>query len=852
MLLTDKEIKTLYDASQVIAFKGNAHQQETMSQDFLSKFYSVVNGFGSVEEANFLFGKQKNCSPAELPFTVFFQAIRHHFASFKDEERFLPEAFSPWETSFYDSISSLFATIAVEVLEDLVGKMTTPTQAWMDKTAMPAICNGSHFRSMALKYPIFARQIIEYVHREITHIQEVIDALQNELTQAWHTFFGSKFVPRIMTVEGSTSDRHNGGKSVHIIIFEDGNRIVYKPHNASLNLAFQAWLTWMSETSRERPFLLPRTITTTNGSFYEYIQPSPLEVSADAAEYFRRAGFLMGAVYLLHGNDLHAENIIARGKEPVIVDLETMIAPEGCLLYRIAGGKSSYSVNSMAMLPFMLALPGFREAKYAGLYHSMPGTANLPIFEGKPISGKEYSREISDGFDKAIRVIMLHKEAAEELLMKDFDGCKMRMVIRPTYFYVRLLIGLCSKGAQHDIKQYKALIARKLFQTNKYLTKTECANLLLEEEEALDRLDVPFFEETLDQHLLHHIKQSWDRIDETLLRQEKSRISFSLAEIRPNACADEITDTISITINDKGNIEENLHEQAESLIKLLDTSGHSAVITREQQHYLLSDIPMAAISLLDGNLGTLIALGAYRTITNENSKLDRLITESVKKLMDPVRSASALTARELGIADGTAGYVIGCKILYKMNLLSAEYFTKALEFVGRIANDELGLRYGETDLLYGNVGMLYSLSKVPVEFYTPQLHKLHDLILKSATSEQTYRNRSELEIITKVESNMFHIEKNITPKSLVPTGNNSLRFGNSGQLYYATEYLLHNNDSAIRSSAELLCKYLSAQQHIVPKAAIPDCCTEIGLFHGMPGVLYSICRFLRPDLIPEL
>jgi len=849
---TEQEIRTLYERSTP---EETPEERAAAYPAFRRRLTEATAGFGRAGGAEFLFGEPARCNPVELSFLPFFQAIRVRFASFFDPVRFAPGAFAAWEGAFLESLAQLFGGIALEELERLAGPMTAPTANWMAESALPIVRGGDHFSHLAEKYPRLWRQVIEFTGRQADHLEEVLTALREDLQPAWRAFFGDAPLARVREVSASSSDRHNGGRSVHTVVFEDGRRVVYKPHSDSLSRAFRDWVDGLCRAAGEAPFRLPRSVRTREGAFCEFIAAAPLEREEDAAEYFRRAGFLAGAVFLLKGNDLHAENLIARGREPVIVDLETMIAPRGCLLDRISGGIGGYSVNSTALLPMMLGLPGFREAGFAGLCELYPGAANLPLFQGRPISGCDHPEAVIRGFDLALRTFLRRREEAKEWLRR-FEGRCTRMVIRPTYAYVRILMGLCAREPQADPARYRSLLARKLFLPNDLFSEEECAAVLREERRALDRLDVPLFSEAVTGRMLRSMAEEWDGIDGARIAEEEARIRFSLARVRPDAGAAEPMEAPPPLPEDgiPAETAAGLGRMADRLIGLADLSGHSAVVTREQRQFLLSDIPMAACALLDGGLGVLVALGAYRRVFFSRPGLDREIRRAAKKLTDPVLSAMALIPREPGIADGTAGYLLGCRMCFEMGVLEADEFRGILAEVGKIADRERLLRYGSMDPLYGLPGMLYALERLPAAFWTPALERLRRAVREASGVRPAGGSPEEEALERRVRAEMIRPGAGApgSAEDLRPVRNHSLRLGNSGKLYRAAGLLQQREDPEIRKRAGALCRLLAVQEQIVPGCGMPASCTETGLLHGLPGVLYSVCRYLRPDLVPEI
>ncbi|MDO4478713.1 MAG: DUF4135 domain-containing protein [Lachnospiraceae bacterium] len=853
MEFSNEEIRRIFDESQVEE-QTSSETYEARYRDFYDKLTYVAAHFHDAQEGDYLFGDTGRFSPVEAPFAGLFNPIRHRFAHLTEDALLMEGVFSDWEGAFYSVISEIFGMAGFEQAEALVGTMTSPTTAWLEEKVMPAVREGRVLKAFAARYPIALRQLVTLIWQQIDQLEEILQVLKEELAPVYRRLVWDEEMPRIARVTAFGSDRHNGGRSVHMIIFENGRRVVYKPHHAAIDRAFRKWMAFMAEKADERPFVLPEAVDTKRGSFVTFVQDKPLERQEDAAEYFRRMGFLMGVVYTLNGNDLHAENIMAVGKEPVIIDLETMIAPKGCLVDRLGNGKSRYSVMNMTLLPTTMGLPGLRIVPYAGLCDRPAGCANLPMWEDSSISGRDYPEEICRGFGLALRTLIRHRDEAGRYLAEIFEGCVVRMVLRPTYFYVRLLKGLATPGVLENVERYQALIKRKCFYENPLLSQAECERLMGEEAIALDQLDVPFFEDIITEPMLTDTAGRWQALDEAKVAEEEARIRYSLANVAIDAGASEPGGEVPSAIDRDG-----VARLAARCLGLLDRSLDSALVTKEQSGYVFSNVPISTYVLLEGNLGTLLALGAYRLVFGSDEALDQAISQVLEYVIDSVFAAPALLAPELGLADGAAGYLVGCQMGYEMGLFSEEQLREAIRNLGEIAGDPLRLKFSAPSVLYGNISMLYAVNRLSAEFVTDRLLELKDRALTAVQAWTTYQDADEASLIRLVDEDMMHCPALTEAMGaearlalLEPCRHNGLRFGNAGKLYRATAYLQQQEDAAVTEKAEALCRYLSARSQVVEMADLPAPCAEIGLFHGVPGMLYSICRYLRPDLVPSL
>ena len=847
-LFTEKETREIFERSLWQAELSSKGAAQPEYEEFVYKFDLFCNAFPMKMEDTYLFGKRKKISANDcesLPFALF---IEQQAEEMSRHGSILAGAFEEWEEAMTGFVYNVFGLISYHELEDAVGVMTIPNDSWVKEKALTFVLEGKQFRNMALKYPIYARQMMEFVWDGIAHIKEVIDALSDELPNLYPAFFSDGQMPGISRVSAASSDRHNGGRSVHLITFEDGKRIVYKPRKLSIDRAFNRWLNWCADKAGYGQFYTLKAEDTKKGGFCEFAKAQEICKEEDIPCYFKRLGFLLGTVYLLRGSDLHAENIIACGKEPVIIDTETLLSPDGCLLERLMTSKRHFTVNDMAILPMMGLLPGMYEAKYASLCYTFEGTHNLPVWKGQTISGSEYADCISEGFSKALCVIRHHRKEAEKVLMDCFLDVEIRMVLKATSFYMMFLISLGNKCYQENSENYLKLVKRTIIHSDK--TDPALKEYVFSHElMAYDRLDIPYFADTLNKDMLQGLVKYWDEIDEDRIKNETARIRFGLEFHGAGEKKD-----IKVPYMDSGEISRKTvktaaEKLAGSMSELLQNKLSSILMPKGQDKYIIQNNVSKMDCLLDAGLGAAVALAAFLKafdpVSDFVDEFRHTLQEKLKKLTDFSETAPALGGRAMGLADGTAGFVLGCLMLYEMSFLTEDDMQKILSNVAAAARDPQKIRFSSADFLYGCNDMLFAIQKIPEELMTDGLQTLYHLLSDRIREEKQYADLTDEEIIQISKAEL------IKNRDGMISGNHSLRFGNAGVLYgYA-----QRKDSLLteeKKQADRLLKYLCTRQHILEKVDYPGGCMENGLLHGMPGVLYSICRYYAPDRVPDI
>src|SRR5262249_32655633 len=130
---------------------------------------------------------------------------------------------------------------------------------------------------------------------------------------------------RVDVIQGNLSDPHNGGRSVRILQFEDGARVVYKPKDLRVDVAWHDLVADLNEAGRPVGLKAGRTIARQKNGWAEFIAHTGCADAQACGRFFRRAGAWLALFYCFCGSDMHQENVIADADHPVPIDLEMVL-----------------------------------------------------------------------------------------------------------------------------------------------------------------------------------------------------------------------------------------------------------------------------------------------------------------------------------------------------------------------------------------------------------------------------------------------------------------------------------------------------------------------------------------------
>jgi type 2 lantibiotic biosynthesis protein LanM len=328
----------------------------------------------------------------------------------------------------------------------------------------------------------------------------------------------------VSSVTTSLSDPHRGMRSVTVLALDSGQRVVYKPRSLALEADWNALLGRLGALGapvRLREF---RVLDRGDYGWAEYVESAPCQSAEAATRYFTRAGALLALVRTLGGTDCHADNLVAAGEHPVLVDGETLFAPrlwgptgvEGA--HAIARRRVAESVLATYLLPVWSRTPhdavfdgsafGMDAAQQQALTRTrwvhvnedrmrlerVPGDATPPALAGSKGRVEEHERELVEGFAAMHR--FLARVRGTLLDGAHLRRAEVRFVHRSTSLYALVLERLRDPQLLRDGSVWSIEIEQLAVSALRAATadgRTGWIAIWNAERAAIERGDVPYF-----------------------------------------------------------------------------------------------------------------------------------------------------------------------------------------------------------------------------------------------------------------------------------------------------------------------------------------------------------------------
>ncbi|GET35399.1 type 2 lanthipeptide synthetase LanM family protein [Microseira wollei] len=426
---------------------------------------------------------------------------------------------------------SIFRSRKISALQRLILEKSEEKSTKVYEEFVSSMFEGK-LLSFLQEYAVLARLLSTTTNLWIEANAEFLQRLSSDWQTIQSKFFNSREIGRVVELKPALSDYHNGRRSVIILQFESGDKIVYKPKDLGIDCAYFSFLEWLNLQGITLPFKSLKVINQKDYGWVEYAENLPCENVDAARRFYQRAGMLLCLMYFLQGVDCFYENIIASGEYPLLVDMEALmhnnfklereysqsyhIRPIDIIwwnsVFRVgllptwrlsADGKMAYDIGGLReagklVLPFKR--PVWQDANSDAMkrdYQPMEidVKASVPHINGTRLKATDYVGEVVAGFQQMYLFLM---ERKNELLaphspLQNLAGQKVRYILRNTKFYTSTLQTLLEPeylrdGADRSIEM-DVVSRMSLDKGNKAihwpLVKFETA--------ALEQMDIPLF-----------------------------------------------------------------------------------------------------------------------------------------------------------------------------------------------------------------------------------------------------------------------------------------------------------------------------------------------------------------------
>jgi hypothetical protein len=426
-----------------------------------------------------------------------------------------------------DAWRAILQETAAHVARDVMGDVN---RALIDGFAEDAHARLAHvFASLSLSpapraasdwlarfesYPVAARALGVQLQQWLQHLREFLARLHADAGMLTDAFARGVALGDVVSYRGGLSDPHDGGRMVCKVTFASGVSLAYKPHDLRAAAAFDALVQRVELGGCEaRRLRVPRTIAADGYGWQLWVEPAPCADTDAVARYFCHVGALTRLLQVLDATDCIAENLIAVGDQPQLIDLEGLLSPRaalapsvpdderalaelvwdtplrvGLITAKVVGepGRPAADLGAMAGDEQRAAPFGAAGARFS------PATS-LPRIgsdDAASVSPEHYVLELLQGYEAAARWLRSAGADVVRVFLTAVHAAPARFVYRNTHVYARLLASSLTPTCLADSGVHDASLAR-IWRAG--MRTAESRALVALELAALRNFDVPVF-----------------------------------------------------------------------------------------------------------------------------------------------------------------------------------------------------------------------------------------------------------------------------------------------------------------------------------------------------------------------
>jgi type 2 lantibiotic biosynthesis protein LanM len=407
------------------------------------------------------------------------QASLRHLAAEREVALFDPEQIELmfWENLPGRLLMLLNRTLVLELhVARLRGQLTGETPAERFSSFLERLHQPNVLLALWQEYPVLTRQLSIQIDQWVDVNLEFLEHLLADWEDICRTFNLEAETGPITALQGGMGDRHRNGRSVFMVTFASGFKLVYKPRSLQGDIHFQTLLAWLNKRGDHPPFRTLTVLERGSHGWMEFVTAHGCTSEAEVGRFYERQGGFLALLYLLEATDFHGENVIASGEHPVLVDLESLFHPRMTLAEQsqstwLANRTINKSVLRSGMLPQRLwskqdaagidisalgAKPGqltpylvprwedvgTDSMRFTRRQIPLPGANNRPSLNNDEIDVLDFADAILTGFTTIYQLLLDYRD---ELLadggpLACFAQDEVRVIIRSTQIYGRLLL----------------------------------------------------------------------------------------------------------------------------------------------------------------------------------------------------------------------------------------------------------------------------------------------------------------------------------------------------------------------------------------------------------------------------
>jgi type 2 lantibiotic biosynthesis protein LanM len=332
------------------------------------------------------------------------------------------------------------------------------------------LAHPEHMLPLLEEYAVLARFITETIDRWVSCELELLTRLCDDWQEIRSIFTPDCDPGQLVDVEIAGGDSYRGGRTVMLLTWSSDFRLVYKPRSLSADMHFQDLLSWLNSLGFQPAFRILNILNKDDYAWSEFVSPSSCTAPQEVERFYVRQGAYLALLYVLNASDMHANNVIAAGEHPMLIDLETLLQPRFPVPEDDSQPASSSDLMHQSLLRIGL-LPepdqqdpgvdvsgmgdssgqltpetvavwrgvGTDEMRVERERVEIPTGLHRPRLLDENVDTFAFHDQVSAGFRSAYSLLIKHKHALLTQLLPRFAHDEVRCLLRDSETYALLL-----------------------------------------------------------------------------------------------------------------------------------------------------------------------------------------------------------------------------------------------------------------------------------------------------------------------------------------------------------------------------------------------------------------------------
>ena len=328
--------------------------------------------------------------------------------------------------------------------------------------------------SIAREYPVLMRSLHIATVNWVDFSLELLERLSKDWDLIRASLTAGAEPGSLTSIAAGAGDTHRHGRTVAILEFSSGFKLVYKPHSQSVDVHFGEFLEWVNQAGFETPFRILKVIDRGRYGWSEFVAHHPCSNRGEVERFYHRLGGYLAAFYVTRARDMHFENLLAAGEFPVPVDLETLFHDYAVMTEKDDPAINAFqsSVMRVMLLPQRVFwsetdegvdmsgfgaesgqhYPAGRSSSWENVGTDemrlvrnktvpMEEVRSRPRLEGEEVAAGDYAEAFVTGFRWVYRLILARRDELKTAgsVLDRFGEDEVRFIARATATYAVLL-----------------------------------------------------------------------------------------------------------------------------------------------------------------------------------------------------------------------------------------------------------------------------------------------------------------------------------------------------------------------------------------------------------------------------